>query len=121
MGGRRPQVVNKALDLKKDELATVVDGQDQQRCYVIQKIDEKAADPASYYRMKPMLSGWRRWLGMLSSPRARRLAGRLLQQNYVLRRKITALRGWINELEEAAELGAAPKKQKEGKKQRSKG
>jgi len=121
MGGPRPEIVNKAFELKKDELATVVDGQDQKNCYVIQKMDEKAAKAASYYRMKPMLSGWRRWLGMLSSPRARRFAGRLLQQNYVLRRKITALRGWINDLEQKAELGTSPEKSKERKKERSKG
>lgn len=118
MGGPRPEVVNRAFELAENDFAVVVDGGQQEKCYVIQKTDEKAAAADSYYRMKPMLSGWRRWLGMLASPRGRRFAGRLLQQNYVLRRKITALREWVDELEAAAELGEPPEKekQKEGRK-----
>ena len=115
MGGPQPEVVNKAFELDDDQMAVVVDGQQQENCYVIQKMDEKAAATDSYYRMKPMLSGWRRWLGMLSSPQARRFAGRMLQQNYVLRRKIGALRDWMDDLEAAAELGEAPKAKEKSK------
>jgi len=80
MGGMRPNVVKKAFELGKGQIARVTDGQKQQVCYVIEKLDGRDADPAEFYKQ----------IGLLRS-------------SYLLRKQFGAVKSWMDELVAASE------------------
>lgn len=55
MGGRRSKVVEKALSMDTGARASVVDGQNPSVCYVIEKLEHKAATAKDYYDQKNYL------------------------------------------------------------------
>jgi len=75
MGGLRPQVVKKAFSLHRGQVASVVDGGPERICYVIEKVDQRDADPVRFYQQ----------LGEL-------------RRGYLITKQIAALRSWVQQL-----------------------
>jgi hypothetical protein len=55
MGGQRSKVVDKALNMDTGARATVVDGQNPRVCYLIEKLEHKAATAKDYHDQKTYL------------------------------------------------------------------